>query len=88
MIECLNRTYKASYHPTNDFNRFDIANYNLAVWVPYYDFPQLHKHNHYQALNKVDLLSDANNMPIKWRLLIFSSQQIILNLQAKSSNYS
>ena len=44
--------------------------------------------NKYQVLNKVDLLSGADNMPGKWQLLIFLGQQTILNLQAEGSNCS
>ena len=37
MIERLNRTYKASYRPTNRFDNYDGANYDLALWVSYYN---------------------------------------------------
>lgn len=80
MIERLNRTYKASYRPTNGFDNYDGANYDLALWVAYYNFLRPHKHNNYQILNKVDILSGADNMPSKWQLLIFLGQQTILNL--------
>ena len=88
MIERLNRTYKASYRPTNGFDNYDGANYDLALWVAYYNFLRPHKHNKYQALNKVDMLSGADNMPGKWQLLILLGQQTILNLQAQGSNCS
>ena len=81
MIERLNRTYKASYRPTNGFNNYDGANYDLALWVAYYNFLRPHKHVKYQVLNKVDMLDNADNMPGKWQLLIFLGQQTILNLQ-------
>ena len=81
MIERLNRTYKASYRPTNGFDSLDGANYNLALWVAYYNFLRPHKHNHYQVLNEVEMLKNAENMPGKWQLLIFFGQQTILNLQ-------
>ena len=45
MIERLNRTYKASYRPTNGFDNYDGANYDLALWVAYYNFLRPHKHN-------------------------------------------
>lgn len=35
MIEWVNRTYKTSYRPTNGFDNFDGANYDLALWVAY-----------------------------------------------------
>ena len=81
MIERLNRTYKASYRPTNGFDNIDGANYDLALWVAYYNFLRPHKHNNYKVLNKVDVLKGAENMPGKWQLLIFLGQQTILNLQ-------
>ena len=45
MIERLNRTYKASYRHTNGFDSIDGANYDLALWVAYYNFLRPHKHN-------------------------------------------
>ena len=53
MIERLNRTYKASYRHTNGFDNIDGANYDLALWVAYYNFLRPHKHNHYKVLNEV-----------------------------------
>ena len=81
MIERLNRTYKASYRPTNGFHNIDGANYDLALWVAYYNFLRPHKHNNFKVLNEVDILKGAENMPGKWQLLIFLGQQTILNLQ-------
>ena len=81
MIERLNRTYKASYRPTNGFDNIDGANYELALWVTYYNFLRPHKHNNYKVLNDVEMLHGADNMPGKWQLLIFLGQQTILNLQ-------
>lgn len=81
MIERLNRTYKASYRPTNGFDNIDGANYELALWVTYYNFLRPHKHNHYKVLNDIEMLHGADNMPGKWQLLIFLGQQTILNLQ-------
>ena len=88
MIERLNRTYKASYRPTNGFDNYDGANYDLALWVAYYNFLRPHKHNNYHVLNQVEMLENADNMPAKWQLLIFLGQQTILNLQAEGSNCS
>ena len=81
MIERLNRTYKTSYRPTNGFDNIDGANYELALWVTYYNFLRPHKHNNYKVLNDIEMLHGANNMPGKWQLLIFLRQQTILNLQ-------
>ena len=88
MIERLNRTYKASYRTTNGFDNYEGANYDLALWVAYYNFLRPHKHNRYQVLNPIDMLNQADNMPGKWQLLIFLGQQTILNLQAEASNCS
>ena len=84
LIERLNRTYKASYRPTNGFDNIDGANYDLALWVAYYNFLRPHKHNNYRVLNDVELLHGADNMPGKWQLLIFLGQQTILNLQKQN----
>lgn len=88
MIERLNRTYKTSYRPTNGFDNYDGANYDLALWVAYYNFLRPHQHNNYKVLNKVEMLENADNMPAKWQLLIYLGQQTILNLQAEGSNCS
>ena len=88
MIERLNRTYKASYRPTNGFDNYDGASYDLALWVAYYNFLRPHKHNQYQVLNKVDILNGADNMPGKWQLLIFLGQKTIQKLQAEGSDCS
>ena len=85
MIERLNRTYKASYRPTNGFDNIDGANYDLALWVAYYNFLRPHKHAGYKVLNEVEMLKGADNMPGKWQLLIFLGQQTILNLQNQAS---
>ena len=85
LIERLNRTYKASYRPTNGFDNIDGANYDLALWVAYYNFLRPHKHNNYQVLNDIELLHGADNMPGKWQLLIFLGQQTILNLQNQNN---
>ena len=81
MIERLNRTYKASYRHTNGFDNIDGANYNLALWVAYYNFLRPHKHAGYKVLNKVELLHGADNMPGKWQILIFLGQQAIPTMQ-------
>ena len=85
MIERLNRSYKASYRPTNGFDNIDGANYDLALWVAYYNFLRPHKHAGYHVLNEVEILKDADNMPGKWQLLIFLGQQTILHLQNQAS---
>lgn len=59
----------------------DGANYDLALWVAYYNFLRPHKHNKYKVLNEVEMLRGADNMPGKWQLLIFLGQQTILTMQ-------
>ena len=81
MIERLNRTYKASYRPTNGFDNYDGANYDLALWVAYYNFLRPHKHNHFKPLVENDIIKNGDNMPGKWQLMIFLGQQTILNMQ-------
>ena len=85
MIERLNRTYKQSYRPTNGFDGIDGANYDLALWVAYYNFLRPHKHNRYRVLNEVEMLKGADNMPGKWQLLIYLGQQTILNLRNRQN---
>ena len=88
MIERLNRTFKASYRVSCGYDNYEGANYNVALWVAYYNFLRPHKHNHNQVLNKVDLLEGADNMPAKWQLLIFLGQQTILELQRQQAEGS
>lgn len=85
MIERPNRTFKASYRPTNGFDNIDGTNYDLTLCVAYYNFLRPHKHTGYKVLNEVEMLKGADNMPGKWQLLIFLGQQTILNLQNQAS---
>ena len=62
-----------------------VQNYDLALWVAYYNFLRPHKHNNYRPLNKVEMLKGADNMPEKWQLLILLGQQTILKLQKQSA---
>ena len=84
MIERLNRTYKASYRPTNGFDNYDGANYDLSLWVAYYNFLRPHKHNRFRPLVEDDIISKGGNMPAKWQLMIFLGQQTILQMQNNS----
>lgn len=88
MIERLNRTYKQSYRPSNGFDNINGANYDIALWIAYYNFLRPHEHAGYKVLNKVELLSGASNMPSKWQLLIYLGQQQILKMQAEGSDCS
>ena len=81
IIERLNRTYKASYRKTNGFDNIEGANYDLALWVAYYNFLRLTNTINTKFLNEVEILQGADNMPGKWQLLIFLGQQTILNMQ-------
>ena len=85
MIERLNRTYKVSYRPTNGFDNYDGANYDLALWVAYYNFLRPHKRHNYQPPVKDEIIHKAENMPGKWQLLIFLGQQTILKMQQEAS---
>lgn len=81
LIERLNRTYKASYRPTNGFDNYDGANYDLALWVAYYNFLRPHSRFRYRPPVEDEMLQNAGNMPGKWQLMIYMGQQVILNLQ-------
>ena len=63
IVERLNRTYKASYRKTNGFDNIEGANYDLTLWVTYYNFLRPHKYNNGNVLNDVELLHGADNMP-------------------------
>ena len=86
LIERLNRTYKASYRHTNGFDGIEGANYDLSLWVAYYNFLRPHKSNRYRVLNDVEELRNADNMPGKWQLMIYLGQQTILELQKQSAS--
>ena len=85
LIERLNRTYKASYRPTNGFDNYDGANYDLALWVAYYNFLRPHKFLHGKTPVVVDITKNADNLPAKWQLMIFLGQQTILKMQQEKS---
>lgn len=85
MIERLNRTFKASYRNTNGYSCFDGANYDLTLWVTYYNFLRPHKTKGYRVLNHVEMLDGAENMPGKWQLLIYLGQRTILQQQKACS---
>ena len=85
IVERLNRTFKASYRVSCGYDNYEGANYNVALWVAYYNFLRPHEHNHFKVLNEVDMLKGADNMPGKWQLLIFLGQQTILEMQKSKS---
>lgn len=87
MVERLNRTFKASYRVSCGYDNYDGANYNVTLWVAYYNFLRPHKVTAYKKpLNEVDMLKGADNMPGKWQLLIFLGQQTILQLQKQQAS--
>ena len=85
LIERLNRTYKASYRPTNGFDNFDGASYDLSLWVAYYNFLRPHKHHGFHPPVEDDMIKNGDNMPGKWQLLIALGQQTILKMQEVSA---
>ena len=85
MIERLNRTYKQSYRPTNGFSNINDANYDLALWVTYYNFLRPHKEFKYKPPVQDSGLAMAGNMPGKWQYLIAMGQQTILCMQQNCS---
>ena len=88
MIERLNRTFKSSYRVSCGYDNYEGANYNVSLWVAYYNFLRPHKHNHYQVLNSVEMLDNAENMPAKWQLLMYLGQKTIIHLQEHPSDES
>ena len=88
MVERLNRTFRSSYRVACGYDNYEGANYNVALWVAYYNFLRPHKHNNYKVLNKVDMLESAENMPGKWQLLIYLGQQTIIHLQNQPADAS
>lgn len=81
VIERLNRTFKESYRCTCGFDHFDGANYSVALWVAYYNFLRKHSFFKHNVLNSHSMITNAQNMPGKWQVLILLGQQTILHLQ-------
>lgn len=85
MIERLNRTYKASYRPTNGFDSYDGANYDLSLWGAYYNFLRPHKYlNFHTPVENIDI-GRCENMPAKWQMLILLGQKTILEIQKQTA---
>ena len=57
------------------------ANYDLALWVAYYNFLRPHKQHRFQPPVRNDVIANGENMPGKWQLLIFLGQQTIKKMQ-------
>jgi len=85
MIERLNRTYKASYRPTNGFDGYDGANYNLSLWVAYYNFLRPHRSlgHHPPVIDAT--IQTGDNMPAKWQMMIYLGQQTILKMRSEKT---
>jgi len=83
IVERLNRTFKSSYRVTCGYGSEDGALNGVSLWVAYYNFLRPHSYNYWRPLNELDELSQADNMPSKWQMLIVLGQQTILNLQEK-----
>ena len=69
----------------NGFDGIEGANYNLSLWVAYYNFLRPHMHNHYQVLNPVLELGAAKTMPGKWQILMRLGQETMLRQQTQQS---
>ena len=80
LIERLNRTFKQTYRVRAGYDNFDGANYDVALWVAYYNFLRPHSAKHYRVLNSFEMLDNADNMPAKWQRLIYLGQLTIKNL--------
>ena len=86
MVERLNRTYKLTYRVNCGYGNFDGANYNVSLWVAYYNFLRVHQSKGSNVLNRVESLENAENMPGKWQLLIFLGQETIKNLEKQQAS--
>jgi len=83
IVERLNRTFKASYRQSCGYDNFDGANFDLSLWVAYYNFLRPHySFGRWQTLNHVHLLSTADNMPAKWQFLLLLGQNLIASLNS------
>jgi len=86
MIERLNRTFRSTYRVAAGYGTFDCANYNVALWVAYYNFLRTHQAKGNKVLNQVEQLEKAGNMPGKWQLLIFLGQKTIMHLEKQNAS--
>ena len=88
LVERLNRTFKGSYRVSCGYDNIAGANYNVSLWVAYYNFLRPHTSNRYRVLNKVPMIDAAENMPGKWQLLIYLGQKTIAHLQTQGAGGS
>ena len=80
-IERLNRTFKSTYRVSCGYDNYEGANYNVALWVTYYNFLRPHKTNNWKVINSIPELSNCENMPAKWQMLMYLGQRTILQLK-------
>ena len=85
LVERLNRSFKSTYRVSCGYDNEAGADYNVSLWVAYYNFLRPHQSNGYRVLNQIDILENADNMPGKWQLLIYLGQQTILKMQAENT---
>ena len=81
MVERLNRTFRSTYRVACGYDTYEGANYNVSLWVAYYNFLRPHAAFQNQVLIHIPEIASADNMPAKWQMLIHLGQQTILNLQ-------
>lgn len=81
VIERLNRTFMAYYRVTCGYRSENSALYGVCLWIACYNFLRPHPYNYWKPLNELEILNNADNMRAKWQLLIYFSQQTILNMQ-------
>lgn len=80
-VERLNRTFKSTYRVSCGYDNYEGANYNVALWVTYYNFLRPHRQNKWQVLNPIPELENCDNMPAKWQMLIYLGQNTVLEMQ-------
>ncbi len=80
MIERLNRTFKSSYRVACGYDNFEGANYNVSLWVAYYNFLKPHKYLKYKPPVELDILQGVDNAPGKWQVLLYLGEKTILEL--------
>ena len=62
------------------------ALYVVSLLVSYYNFLRPHPYNYWKPLNQISELDGIDNVPAKWQLLIYLSQQTILHIQESKTS--
>ena len=83
IIERLNRTFKESYRVKCGYDNYEGANYNVSLWVAYYNFMRPHFYTDKHPPVYLEELQQAGNMPAQWQLLISYGQYTIMNLKVQ-----